>query len=251
MTKRSALCVIGLVLIIVGVVVLFLSWFLFLGYGCADPWPGCHTTYSAEFGLIGMAIATVGVWLTAYSAYLKMRENREAMPKFVSTTAFAILMMIILLTVFNPLISPYDFIRDSDLDGYHDDIDNYPHDKSRHMVTWIQLEISWQNTSTNYNAMIADVWVIIQGEELSTSILELEINWLPHYITAYDEEIGNLAEINSQWVKGVRYDDNSPVGIFGTADTFSFDRGVFEDHPSDISISDDFGYVVTYFTIVD
>jgi len=250
-SKRKTTWVIGLILVAVGAVVLFLSWFLFTGYGCADPWPGCHTTYAWQWGFIGTVIATVGIWLIAYSAHLKTREDRGAMPLFVSMTAFAVLAMIILVTVFNPLISPYDFIRDSDLDGYHDDIDDYPHDKSRHMVTWLQLDIAWENTSTNYTARIADVWVIIQGEELSTSILELGVNWLPHYMTAYDEKIGNLAEMNGQWVNGVKYVDNSPVGIFGTGDIFSFDVGVFEDHPSDVSIADDYGYVVAYFTVVD
>jgi len=241
--------VLGAVLIVAGATVLFCSWFFFIGGYCGDPWPGCRMVpFNWHVGLVGMILITSGLGLFAYSARLRMKTDREGTPVFVSAVAMFTLFVLITVTVFNPLISPYDFIRDSDRDGYTDDIDSFPHDKDRHMPTHLDLTVSWENTTTEYVARISSVYVYLDGEPTDTSVMRLVILWVPEYANAHFEEIGTLAEIEGSWVDGVRYQDNAPFGLFGLDDVFSFDMDVFNAQ-ADAHIIDDGDYDVAYFRV--
>lgn len=247
--KRAA--VFGAVSIVAGAIVLFLSWFLFGSVGsCGDPWPGCRTIpFDWHLGLVGMVLITAGLGSFAYSNRLKMKKDIGKTPLFISAIAMFILFVLITVVVFNPLISPYDFIRDSDRDGYTDDVDAFPRDKDRHMPTYLDLTISWENTTTDYVARISGVYLILGGEPTDTSVMRLQIRWLPEYYNAYGEEIGILKDIENAAVSGVRYQDNAPIGLFGLDDTLSFDKGEFA-RAADALILDDAGYMVAWFHIV-
>lgn len=242
--------VLGVVLIVAGATILFCSWFFFIGVGCGDPWPGCrYVPFDWHVGLVGMILITFGLGSFAYSARLKMKTDRGETPMFVSAIAMFILFVLITVTVYNPLISPYDFIRDSDHDGYTDDIDSFPHDKDRYMPTYLDVTISWENTTTDYVARISSVYAYLDGEPTDTSVMRLEIRWLPDYYNAYSEEIGTLKDIENTAVNGIRYQDNAPIGLFGLDDTFSFDKGEFV-RAADARILDDLGYLVAEFQII-
>lgn len=243
---------IGVACIAAGGIVLFLSWFLFGNVGsCADPWPGCRSVpFDWHLGLVGMILVTVGLGSLAYSARRKMRTDKEETPVFISLMATMVLFIIITVTVYNPLISPYDFIRDSDLDGYSDDIDSFPNDKDRHMPTYLDIDVTWENTSTEYVARVSTVYVGLDGEPTDTSIMRLVIRWLPDYSVAHSDEIGTLEDLEDVWVGGVKYQDNAPRGLFGLDDVFSFDKAVF-DIQADAYILDDMGYEIAYFRVVD
>lgn len=243
--------VLGIAFIVVGGTVLFLSWLLFGSVGsCRDPWPGCRTVpFDWHIGLVGMILVTAGTGTLAYSARLKMKMDSGQTPMFISAIVMFVLFVLNTVIVFNPLISPYDFIRDSDRDGYTDDIDSFPKDGDRHMPTYLEVGITWENTSTNYTARISSVYVALDGEPTDTSVMRLEIRWLPNYFNAHSEEIGTLEEIESSWVKSVRYQDSAPIGSFGLDDSFSFDKSVF-DAAADAYILDDAGYLVARFQIV-
>ena len=247
--KRGA--VFGAVSIVAGAIVLFLSWFLFGSVGsCGDPWPGCRTIpFDWHLGLVGMVLITAGLGLFAYSNRLKMKKDRGKTPQFISAIVMFILFVLITVIVFNPLISPYDFIKDSDLDGYTDDTDSFPHDRDRHMPTYLDVTIGWENTTADYVARISSVYAYLDGEPTDTSVMRLEIRWLPNYYNAYSEEIGTLKDIENDIVNGIRYQDNAPIGLFGLDDTFSFDKGEFV-RAADARILDDLGYLVAGFQIV-
>jgi len=242
--------VLAAVSIIAGAIVLFCSWFFFAIVGCADPWPGCrYTLFDWHLGLVGMVLITLGLGLFAYSVRQKAKLDKEKIPLSISAFVFFALFVLITVIVFNPLISPYDFIRDSDLDGYADDHDSFPHDKDRYMPTYLEIELTWENTTTNYTARISSVYFVLDGEPTDTSVMRLVIRWLPDYIITHTEEFGILEDLNGRWVRGVRYQDNSPIGLFGLDDTFSFDIGVF-DITAEAYVLDDAGYLVARFPIV-
>ena len=251
MKEGRRVLVAGAVSIVAGLVVVFCSWFFFASVGCADPWPGCRNIpFDWHLGLVGMVLVTIGLGFLTYHFRGKMKNDKEETPVFISVMITFILFIIITAVVYNPLISPYDFIRDSDLDGYADDIDDFPDDKDRHMVTWLDVEVTWENTSTNYTARISSVYVYLDGEPTDTSVMRLVIRWLPYYYYENTEEIGVLADIEGRWVGGVRYQDNAPLGLFGMDDVFSFDKTVF-DTRADALIVDDLGYEVAGFEITD
>jgi len=241
--------VIVAVSIAAGATVLFCSWFFFQSIGCGDPWPGCtYTLFDWHLGLVGMILITFGLGLFTFVARQKGKTDREKMPLFISAFVFFALSVLITVVVFNPLISPYDFIRDSDLDGYTDEADAFPHDKDRYMPAKLDVEISWENTSTYYGARIASVYVLLDGEPTDTSVMRLVIRWLPDYTLAHSEEIGTLREIEGVWTEGVKYQDNAPLGLFGLNDLLMFDTSVF-DIAADAHVLDDMGYEVAEFQV--
>ena len=243
--------VIGAICMVAGAAILFLSWFLFGGVGsCGDPWPGCTgIPFDWHVGLVGMVLVTAGLGVFAFTARRKMKTDEQATPVFIAVMVTFVLFIIITVTVYNPYTSPYDFIRDSDGDGYTDDIDSYPHDEDRYMPTYLQVEITWENTSMNYVARITGVYYLLNGAPTDTSLMQLEIEWAPDYVTAHVDQIGTLKDIDGTWVDGVMYRDNAPAGLFGLNDAFSFDIATF-DFSADAYILDDLGYIVTWFHVV-
>ena len=195
-----------------------------------------------------MAFVTIGLGVFTYSSRRKMKTDKQEQPIFIALAVTFVLFIVITVTVYNPLISPYDFVRDSDLDGYTDDIDAFPRDKDRHMPTMMEVGVSLENTSTNYTARITSVYYYFNGEPTDTSIMKLNIQWLPEYSTSHSEEIGTLLEITDVWKGGVKFQDNAPVGLLGLDDVFSFDKEIF-DVQADAYILDDGGYFVTDFQI--
>ena len=241
--------VIATVLILAGAIVLFCSWFFFLSVGSGNPYMGSSTVlFEWHIGLIGMVLVTIGLGLITYSSRRKSKMDRKAMPQFMSAAVFFILSVLITVVVFNPLISPYGFIRDSDLDGYTDDMDSFPHDKDRYMPVVLDIEVAWENTSTNYIARVSGVYVIFDGETTDTSVMRLVIRWLPDYYNVNSEDYGTLQSLDGTWTDGVRYQDNAPLGLFGLNDVFSFDTGVFN-KAAEAHVVDDAGYGVTDFQI--
>ncbi len=197
MLEGKGATVIGAVFIIAGTIVLFLSWFLFGSVGsCRDPWPGCRSVpFDWHVSLVGMIFVTTGLGLFGFSAHRKMKTDKNESPVFISIMATFVLFIVITVTVYNPFISPYDFIRDSDGDGYTDDIDSFPKDKDRHMPTSLEIGITWENTSTNYSARVTSVYYYLDGEPTDTSVMRLVIQWLPEHMQSYSEEIGTLEDI--------------------------------------------------------
>jgi hypothetical protein len=250
MRARKGLLVAGVVSVVAGLVVIFCSWFFFASIGCGDPWPGCTTTVVEwRLTLVGMLLIILGFGIFAYLAYGRIRTSIDGAALFASTTVFLVLFIVITAIVFNPMISPYDFIRDSDGDGYTDDIDDYPHDKRRYMPTVLQVEITWENTSTNYTATIAAVYYILDGWPTDTAIMQLSIIRAPNYFSVMrTEEVGTLSEIEGSWVDGIMYEDEVPLGLLGVNDSFSFDVNEF-DIAADVSIRDDMDYMVTWFSV--
>ena len=250
MLEGKRVSVIGAIFVVLGAIVLFLSWILFGSVGsCGDPWPGCRSVpFNWHVGLVGMILVTTGLGLFGLSAHRKMKTDKNEMPAFISIMVTFTLFIIITVTVYNPFISPYDFIRDSDGDGYTDDIDSFPKDKDRHMPTSLEIGITWENTTTNYSARVTSVYFYLDGEPTDTSVMRLVIQWLPEYSQSYSEDIGTLKDIEGVWKDGVMFEDNAPLGLFGLDDVFFFDIDIF-DAQADAYILDDLGYYVADFQI--
>lgn len=239
----------GGISVVAGVVVIFCSWFFFVGIGCGDPWPGCHqVVFNWRLGLVGMILVVLGLGMFTHQAFTRMKTDQDHRPIFISAMALLVLFVLITVVAFNPLVSPYDFIRDSDGDGFTDDIDSFPHDKARHMPTYFDVELAWENTSSNYTARISNVYYYLNGGPTDTSIMRLDITWVPEHSISYNDTIGILADIDGKYADGVIYWDNAPLGLFGVNDTISFDKSVF-DVAADAWIYDDMGNLMTSFHI--
>ena len=166
---------------------------------------------------------------------------------FLSIAALFVLSLIILFTVFNPLISPYDTIRDSDLDGYTDDIDAYPHDQSRHYAPFIQLTVAWANTTTNYSAIVTNVGYIVYEDPIPLSRIVLAVRLYSASYFAYNEDIGTLEELDGVWIEGASYTDNAPFNELTADDVFSFDKEEFY-MAFEPMLMDDKGHQIAVFT---
>ncbi len=246
MMEDRWLWVTGGICIAAGAALLLLSW-LTMGFGCADP-GGCYTGYSIEVGASGMILVVLGVGLFAFAGWLRARRNSDARPMLYLLSANFVVALMVLLTVFNPLISPIDFIRDSDLDGWTDDRDYYPKDNDRTHPTVLQLYLSWANTSTNWTAIIEDVWVIWAGPEPTTDSLVLQVTKYASTSHPLDIEVGTLAELNNTWLEGVQFLDGEPYGLLSGNDAITLDSREYLQHTT-VRIVDDYGWQVCWIDI--
>jgi len=247
MLEGKRVWVLGTLFVIAAVVLLFLTYLTSLVIGCGDPVPGCHNAVNVGLGVIGMSVLATGLAFFMTGARRRMMDSKESRMTFLSIAAFFMLSLIILFTVFNPLISPYDYIRDSDLDGYTDDIDDYPHDQSRHYAPFIQLTVAWANTTTNYSATVMNVGYIVYEDPIPLSRIVLTIRWYAKSYTAFNRDVATLEELDGAWIDGASYRDNAPSGELSANDTFAFDTSVFNVEFIPM-LMDDKGYQMAVFT---
>ncbi len=227
MLEGKAIWIVGSLSVIIGAVLLFLTVLSSTVTSHGDPVPGSHNQVSVELGIMGMVATSIGSGLFVIGARRRAASSKEARMTLLSISAFFVLSLIILFTVFNPLISPYDAIRDSDLDGYTDDIDAYPHDQSRHYAPFIQLTVAWANTTTEYSATVTNVGYVVYEDPIPLSRIVLTVRLYSASYFAYNEDIGTLEELDGVWIDGASFTDNAPLDELSAGDAFSFDAGEY------------------------
>lgn len=232
-----------------GLLLLFLWWSTTLTFGCPDPGI-CHATPVNSLGVAGMALLALGVGLFTFAAWLMARGNPDFKALFYFVSINLVVVLVVFAVVFNPLSSPIDYIRDSDLDGTTDDHDFYPNDKDWDHPTVLQLEIAWANTSTNWTVHVKDVYVLWWGGP--PALTEDHILVVTKYASTshpYDVEIGTLEEVNNTWEKGVQFLDGRPYGLLSANDTFILDCRLYL-RGTDVTVFDSAGYETCSFSIV-
>jgi len=236
----------GGILVGLGLVLLFLTYYTSLVGFCVDPVPGCHSHLNVKLGILAMSVLAAGLGSMTMGAHGRMRESPEMRARFMSTASFFILSLIILFTVFNPLISPYDSIRDSDLDGYTDSVDAYPHDKSRYYAPFVQLIGEWENSTTNYSFTVTDIWVYVNEDLGPLSRIVLTVQWYSESYFAYVEDVATLEELDGAWIDGASFTDGAPLNELSANDTFTLDSGIFN-VAFELALSDDAGHTIAFF----
>ncbi|OGS42465.1 MAG: hypothetical protein A3K67_04210 [Euryarchaeota archaeon RBG_16_62_10] len=215
-----------------------------MGGVCADPMIGCYRVFAFWPAFAGMLLVVAGAAIITFACRGIAKRDPAGRPLFYFSAAMLTVSAVILFVGFNPLISPYPFIRDSDLDGYSVDQDMHPEDRSRYFSTYLQAEVSWSNTSTNYSATITDLVFALDGSPIDTSGLYLIVAVYP-YSYVYGEEIGRLDEINNTWTDGVLYSDGAPYGLLSVNDTVTLDRaGIPAEF--EVWVEDDHGYLTCH-----
>jgi hypothetical protein len=247
MLEGKRVWILGTLLVIVGAALLFITALSSVEVSHGDPVPGFHNQVGVELGVIGMVATAIGLGSLMIDARKRGADSKEGRMTFLSIAAFFVLSLIILFTVFNPLISPYDTIRDSDLDGYTDDIDAYPHDQSRHYAPFIQLTVAWANTTTNYSAIVTNVGYIVYEDPIPLSRIVLAVRLYSASYFAYNEDIGTLEELDGVWIDGASYTDNAPFNELTADDVFSFDKEEFY-MAFEPMLMDDKGHQIAVFT---
>lgn len=246
MLEGKATWILGGIFVGLGSALLFLAYMTSSVGFCGDPVPGCHSLVNVELGILAMSVIAAGLGFMTTGARRRMGESTELRVRFISIASFFVLSLIILFTVFNPLISPYDSIRDSDLDGYTDNIDAYPHDKSRHYAPFVELVGVWENTTTNYSFTVTDIWVYVYEDLGPLSQIVLTVKWYSESYFAYLEDVATLAEIDGVWIDGVSYIDNAPLSELSANDTFKLDSEIY--HVAfELFLSDDAGHTIAFF----
>jgi hypothetical protein len=243
MLEGKTTWVLGGILVGLGSVLLFLTYLTSMVGFCGDPAPGCHSLVNVKLGILAMSVLAAGLGFMTMGAHGRMRESLEMRVRFMSIASFFILSLIILSTVFNPLISPYDTIRDSDLDGYTDNIDSYPHDQARHFPPFFELIVEWENTTTNYSFTVTDIYDYMLIDPGPLSRVVLTIRWYSESYFAYSEDVATLEELDGAWIGGTMFMDRGPLGELSVNDSFTFDTTIY--HVAfEVYLSDDAGHMI-------
>jgi hypothetical protein len=156
--------------------------------------------------------------------------------------------VLVLVVVFNPLISPFESVRDSDLDGYTDEFDAYPHDKHRSVPEWLELKVTRENTATNWSVRITNIKVLEGSGVLETDEVFLDAYLYGSTSNAMIWDIGRLSELNGTWNTHIKYLDGAPYGFLSVNDTFLLDKDEYLEGTY-LRIVDDHDYIISHIWI--
>jgi hypothetical protein len=207
---------IGLIVVIAAIA---LSWYASMTAFSDAPDPDHLFSLTLLAGLSLMAIGA-----TIYAA--SMRRTRTAIGhharKPLIVFSLAAVTVLISVYLFNPLLSPVAFLRDSDLDGVQDYDDEYPHDSSRIDYPWV----SWGIV----------IYCSVSNDEWNLSILEgVHSFWLdataieilnPDNTTGFERTI--LSDMSEEMATGgIQYFNNGDVDQLDRWDFFHIDRNSY------------------------
>lgn len=172
--------------------------------------------------LTGLSLMAIGATMYAVS----MRRTRTAVGQHArkSLIVFSLAAVTVLTSayLFNPLLSPVAFLRDSDLDGVQDYDDDYPYDNSRIDYPWVDRSIITTFSVSN------DEWILSIGDGAESFWLDATAIEIlnPDNTTGFARTV--LFDMSQEsMTEGIQYFNKGETDRLDMGDSFRIDRGLY------------------------